>query len=197
MQSAECQRISLWGLRNLSGMPHHLQRTSLSSPTPAPPPCCIVYSVFYYLDYTFHISVCLFILYFYTFHLCRIRSISRVLVLPYSSPTPLWYCVFGILVSWLYFSYFCVPFYSIFLYFSPLQHLQHFQGPCPPLLQPYSPVVFCIWYSSILIVLFIFLCATLFNISVLFTSASFAAFPGSLSSLTPAPLPCGIVYLVF
>ena len=60
MQSAECQIILLWGLRNFSGMPHHLHRISLSSPTPAPIPCCIVYLVFYFLDYTFHISVWLF-----------------------------------------------------------------------------------------------------------------------------------------
>ena len=178
-------------------MPHHLQRISLSSPTPAPLPCCIVYLVFYYLDYTFHISVCLCIPYFYTFHLCLIRSISRVLVLPYSNPTPLWYSVFSILVSSLYFSYFCMKIFSIFLYFSPLQHLQHFQGPGPPLLQPHSPVVLCIWYAIILNILLIFLCAFVFHISVLFTSAGFAAFPGSLSSPTPAPLPCGIVYLVF
>ena len=111
MQSAECQIILLCGLRNFSGMPHHLHRISLSSPTPAPIPCCIVYLVFYYLDYTFHISVCLCISYFYTFHLCWSRSISRVRVLPNTSPTFLLYCVFGILLS------------------------------CPPLLQPHSPVV--------------------------------------------------------
>ena len=72
------------------------------------------------------------------------------------------------------------------------------QGPAEPLCvrhhsSPTSLLCCVLWYSIIVIILFIFLFAFVFHISILFTSAGVAAFPGSLSSPTPAPLPCCIV----
>ena len=142
MQSAECQRISLWGLRNLSGMPHHLHRISLSSPTPAPIPCCIVYLVFYYLDYTFHISVWLFYFIFLYFSpLLESQHFQGPCPSPHQSHFPVVLCIWYSIILIILFIYLFAFVFHIILYFSPLLDLQHFQSPCPPLLQPHSPVV--------------------------------------------------------
>ena len=142
MQSAECQIILLCGLRNFSGMPHHLHRISLSSPTPAPIPCCIVYLVFYYLDYTFHISVWLFYFIFLYFSpLLESQHFQGPCPSPHQSHFPVVLCIWYSIILIILFIYLFAFVFHIILYFSPLLDLQHFQSPCPPLLQPHSPVV--------------------------------------------------------